>query len=208
MKLRQYLKEEQAIALADQSGIRERWRYGRLLLTDPEKTTPGGNLKDGVIERLIKQATASGRQLSRREIQRRLQAGRTYPTEVQLCQALAQFETWDDLHRANFPEIPRPEGAEDFDPRAAKPVRKTNHSEGFEPEALFPADKFNESSTLREMSEWAASCREWTERQAERDDARDKYLAKLVRAAGGNLDQTWGDVQGELDLWGDEPTDG
>jgi hypothetical protein len=208
VKLRQYLKEERAIALADQSGIMERWRYGRLLLTDPEMTTPGGNLKDGVIERLIKQATAGGRQLSRREIQYRLQAGKVYPTEPQLRNGIAQCESWFALTQAGFPEVPRPEGAEDFDPRAAKPARRTNHSEGYEPEALFPADKFNESSTLREMQEWAASCREWTERQAERDDARDKYLAKLVRAAGGNLDQTWGDVQGELDLWGDESSDG
>lgn len=48
-------------------------------------------------------AAKRGVTVSRREIQRRVQCARTYPTEAQMRQVLAHFETWDDLHRANFP---------------------------------------------------------------------------------------------------------
>jgi hypothetical protein len=97
----------------------ERWRFGRRLLMDDKATTPNGNLRHGVLARLIAEATASGYKLSEREIQRRLQCARTYLTEAQIRQLLADFGTWGDLHRANFPGVEMPPDAEPYDPRDA-----------------------------------------------------------------------------------------
>jgi hypothetical protein len=105
MKTTQYVRQERAIAVADSGGIRERWLWGLRLLRDPEAIAPGGGLKHGVTDQLVAAATGSGMKLSAREIRRRLQCARAYPTEAQIGRAVADFGSWRDLADANFPPI-------------------------------------------------------------------------------------------------------
>src|SRR5579864_8602474 len=107
MKLAQYLKDEKIISLADESGILERWRFGRRLLTDPEKITDGGQLRAGVTDRLLRQAEQAHLKLSEREIQWRMQCARTYLTESQIRNAVSDHHSWRALIDARFPAYSR-----------------------------------------------------------------------------------------------------
>ncbi len=103
MRVAQYTSQEKAIASADSGGIRQRWMYGLRLLNDEEKIAPAGGLRHCVTDALIRGAEKQGHRLSAREIQRRLQCARTYPTESQIRHAVSAFETWHDLVAAGFP---------------------------------------------------------------------------------------------------------
>ena len=193
MRLTRYAKLEKAIASGDGVGITERWHYGHVLLRDDERVTPAGNLRDGQISKLIEAAQTAGRVLSRREIQYRLQAARTYPTEAQLRKVLAQLETWWDLIQANFPAVEAPDGAEPYDPRTGQPKPRSSAganalpSAHYEQTELFP--KHDGDATLADLAAYQREMRDLTARFAARDNERAEYLDRLIAAAGGDL--TW-----------------
>lgn len=205
MKLAQYLKDEQIISLADESGIRERWRFGRRLVTDPDKITDGGQLRAGVTERLLKQAAQAHLTLSEREVRYRMQCARTYPTESQIGSAAAEHHSWRALCDAQFPAISRDHSEPDYDPRnersRQRPKPPNTLPERWEPTDLFPSEKFGPSSTVGELSCYAQEMQELTERFAARDEARAAYLARLRSKAGVTDSTSWQDAE-ELDLWG------
>jgi hypothetical protein len=197
-----YLREEKYITAQDAGGIRKRWEYGRRLLMDGKATTPNGNLRNGVLDALIGNATQSGYELSRREIQRRLQCGNAYQTEAELRQVLAQFATWDDLHRANFPPLEMPCDGEPFDPRDADERdrdagnagrRLLDHQDGFDSVCaeFWPTDTYGPLSTLAELAKYAGEMRELTERFLRRDEERERHLQALISAVDGDMSATW-----------------
>src|SRR5215472_14644692 len=105
MRLASYMRQERSIIASDGDTITQRWKWGRRLLLDDTAVTSNGNLKHGIIQRLLDKAKAEGYKLSEREIQRRLKCARTYQTEAEIRQALADFKTWWDLSTANFPPV-------------------------------------------------------------------------------------------------------
>jgi hypothetical protein len=110
VKLAKYTSGEKRIARTEGSGIVERWRWGRTLLTDTEKITPAGNLKHGVLPALIAAAQAKGLKLSEREIQLRMGCARAYSTEAEIRTAGADFGSWTELRDAGFPTVELPPG--------------------------------------------------------------------------------------------------
>jgi hypothetical protein len=211
MRYARYLRYEKNIAASDKGGVLERWSYGRRLIEDDTATTPAGNFRHGVLAKLVGNAAASGFKLSEREIQRRLQCGRTYETEAQIRHAVADFETWHDLAAAGFPAVEMPEGAEPFDPRdaderardtARELARRSQQENGAGQLTLFdyfPDDKFTELSTLGELAKYAADMAELTDRYARKDRERAAYLASLIGAVDGDMSKTWEEAQAALD---------
>jgi hypothetical protein len=197
MKYAGYLKHERNIAASDTGGVLERWSYGRRLLEDDTATTPAGNLRHGVLAILIGRARLRGYKIGDREIQRRLQAAKAYPTEAEIRQALTDFTTWDQLLNAGFPPVDAPadepadaqDGGEQ-DERLAAPGEQL---------ALFPAEQFTRLSTLGELAKYADEQREYTEHMAARDARRYAYLQLLIAAVGGDMSATWEDAQQALD---------
>lgn len=204
MKTTQYVRQEKAIASADAGGIRERWLWGLRLLRDGDAMSSEKSLRHGVTDQLVAAATGSGLSLSAREIQRRLQCARTYSTDYQIRRALADFETWDELSRANFPayEALPDEPAADHRTQAE---RDHDHARALldrlgDQGALFPLSDFEPVvTTLNELQTYAAQMRELTNRFAERDRKRRAYLDQLIDAAGGDLSMTWQDAHSRLD---------
>ncbi|HZR50055.1 MAG TPA: hypothetical protein VFB06_11105 [Streptosporangiaceae bacterium] len=210
MRYARLLRREKNIAASDTGGVLERWAFGRDLLTDPAKTTPAGNLKHGVLAELIGRAAAGGYKLTEQEIQRRLRAARTYPSEAQIREALTDFANWDALARAGFPPVEAPPDTLPFDPRdsgerARDAAREfTRHANGSGSEQLtlfdfFPDDKFTELSTLGELMKYAHEMAELTERYARKDRERAAYLDSLIAAVHGDLSKTWEEAQAALD---------
>lgn len=106
MKTIQYIRQEKAIAAAATADIRARWLWGLRLLRDPDAMSPTGkSLRHGVIEQLIATAQAVGLTLTEREIQRRLQCARTYPTEAQIRRSTTDFEHWSTLVQGRLPAL-------------------------------------------------------------------------------------------------------
>ena len=212
MRYARYLRLEKYIAASDTGGILERWRYGRRLLEDDTATTPAGNLRHGVLDRLTTNASARGFKLSEREIRYRLQCARTYGTEAEIGTASADFGDWTSLREAGFPAVEVPPDAEPCDPRDADErhrdtartlARRAGH-DATEPEQLalfeyFPDDRFGETSTLADLAKYTQEMAELTERFAQRDRERAAYLARLVDAAGGDLSVTWEQAHALLD---------
>lgn len=203
MKTTQYIRQEKAIAVADSGGIRERWMWGLRLLRDPEAMSSEKSLRHGVTDQLIAAAKAAGLKLSDREIQRRLQCARTYPTEAEIRQMLADFKTWDDLHRANFPAYEAPENEPPADHRTDA---ERKHDKGRalldligEQGTLFPLDHFEPvTTTLKELKDYADEMAELTARFAARDEERRAYLEQLIAAAGDDLSMTWQEAHDRL----------
>lgn len=175
MRYARYLRMEKYIAASDTGGIIERWRMGCRLLADDTATTPAGNLKHGVLAKLVAQAAANGYEIAEREIQRRLQAARTYPAEDQIRRAADTFRVWSELYNAGFPPVEVPPDTLPFDPRdaderardAARALAR-HGQEGDGQLALFeyfPEDRFTEVSTLGELAKYAGEMAELTERQ-------------------------------------------
>jgi len=211
MKYSRYLQLEKYIAASDTGGIIDRWRYGRRLIEDGDATTPAGNLKHGVLDKLIAQASARGIRISRSEINYRMQCGRAYVTEAEISTACGDFKTWSDLRAAGFPPVQVPLGAETdpFDPRGADEKRRDAAREmvRIAEEAggqlalfdHFPADRFDKLVTLSELTKWASEMADWTERQADADRRRLAYLKDLTDAVHGDLGKTWEEAQAALD---------
>jgi len=210
MRYARYLRYEKNIAASDTGGVLERWAFGRRLLEDGDATTPAGNLKHGVLAKLIGNATVAGFKIGEREIQRRLQAARTYPTEAQIRLAVDGFGTWSDLYNAGFPPVEMPADAEPFDPRDADERARdaarelARHGERGSENQLslfdyFPDDRFTELSTLAELAKYAAEMAELTERYRQRDEERAAYLARLISAVNGDMHATWEEAQAALD---------
>lgn len=102
MKTTQYVRQEKAIATADSNVIRERWLWGLRLLRNPAAMSSEKSLRHGITDQLVAAAQAAGLKLTAREIQRRLQCARTYPTEAQMRRVTSDFESWFDLLKADF----------------------------------------------------------------------------------------------------------
>jgi len=193
--LNRYMRQERRIAASDSGGIWERWRWGLRLLADEGRITAKGNLKHGVLEELIKGATARGHKLSEREIQRRLACARAYPTEAQIRQAVADFEVWSDLAEAAFPPREAPPDEPPADPRDAD-ERARDHARQLAELAgdqlsLFPDDMFGPLATLAELAKYAEEMRDLTARFSQRDAERAAYLQQLIDAADGDMSATW-----------------
>jgi hypothetical protein len=97
-------KLKERINKAEGSGIRYRWDSGQILITDTRLVTAAKHFRHGVPESL-----ASALRVSERELRRRLQCARTYPTAADIGHICGQFRTWRDLCEAGFPPLPRAE---------------------------------------------------------------------------------------------------
>jgi len=204
MKITQYVRQEKAIAAADSGGIRERWLWGLRLLRDPDAFAKGSSqLKPGTAEQLTAAATASGLKLSERELRYRLQLARVYPTEAEILQAIAEFETWSALIQANFPAFAAPDDEPPADHRT-KAERDHDHARALldligEQGALFSLRDFEPvTTTLKELQAYTEEMEGLTARFAERDKNRRVYLDSLIQAADDDLDMTWRDAQDRL----------
>lgn len=204
MRYTQYLKHEKHIAASDTGGILERWRYGRRLVMDQRATTPKGNLKHGVLQALLAKARAKGYKLSEREIQRRLQCARTYETEAEIRQALADFETWWELSTANFPAIEAPAEGEPYDPRNAEEKwhdfkkameRRQEENSGqlmFDLDLPhFPHDTYGPRTPVSSLIAACDESERYTDNMHKRDAERRAYVDELVIASEGDLEMAW-----------------
>ncbi len=206
-----YGRLEKAIAAADVSSIRARWEYGLRLLLDPTKTTPAGHLRNGVADRLIAAARRHGvTNLNRRELPYRIQAAKAYPSEAHIAHARAQYETWNKLREAGFPDVQLPLDADTtpFDPRteeerardAGEAVDRAARKASGQLELFeyFRETVADELSTIAELRKYAADMSEWTQRQARRDRERIAYVNRLSAAVGGDESKTWAEADTAL----------
>lgn len=197
MKVAQYLKAEKAINAAEAGGIRARWFYGLRLLKDPEVMSPGGGgLRHGVAAQLVAETKARGMRLSAREIQYRIQCARAYPTEAQIRNAIADFDTWFALTQAGFPAYPVAPDEPLADHRTEEEKRRDAARRLLDligdQGALFPLDQFEPAqSTVKDLQDYAEQMAELTERFAKRDRERSEYVAALVAAVDNDLSRTW-----------------
>lgn len=197
MKTTQYIRQENAIAAAEAGGMRERWMFGLRLLRDLEFFAPGSSqLKPGRTEELVKAAKAAGRNLSEREIRRRIQCARTYRTESEFGRAVAEFQSWRALAEAGFPQFDGEDGDLPADHRT-EAERKRDFARIVadmvgEQGTLFPLDRYEPAdSTLKDLEDYYAEMSGLTERFAKRDRQRREYLDRLKAAAAGDLSTTW-----------------
>lgn len=222
MRLGEYGRIEREITAAGNGTIYHRWKYGRRLLCDTQITTPNGNFRHGVIEKLVR---ASGGKLSERELQYRLRVGRAYPKQSQIRTACSDFETWSDLRAANFPPYEGDEDELPYNPLATDElivqhktgagridedgqyegggfVPREDHEEGAsapnEEGALIPRDTFPDTTPLRELDRWADEEMELAARHGERARKRRRYVDSLIKAANGDLNATLGEAEQNL----------
>lgn len=217
MRFGEYGRIERDITAAGNGTIWHRWKYGRRLLCDVEITTPNGNFRHGVIEKLVR---ASGGKLSESELRRRLRCGRTYPKRSQIGHAVSDFETWHDLIAANFPPYEGDEDELPYNPLDTEELIRQHETEEarrdedsrydggglipydqVEGGALIPRDTFGDTTTLRELDRWADEELELASRFSARAHKRRRYVDGLIKAANGNLDATL--VEAERRFHGD-----
>ena len=196
MRTTQYVRAEQAIVGADSGGIRQRWLWALRLLADPEfvSTGNGGGLRRGAADKLIAAVEARGMKLNQREIQRRLQCARAYPTESQMRQCLTLFRTWDELINAGFPAI---EAEPDEPPADYRTQTEKDHERAQQmllavggQGSLFP-DFEPEEVTVKDLIEYSDGQDAITERYARRGRERRAYIKVLSEAVGYDVLQTW-----------------
>lgn len=199
MKTAQYVSIERNIIASETGSIWQRWLYGLRLLRDPEAIAQGGGLKHGVTDQLIAAAKNRGIKLSPREIQYRIQCARTYPTESQMRNAVADFEAWRDLISAGFPPYPAEADDEPADARTPAERRRdlARHLAeiGLDQEALFPLDVFEPTqATLKDLCDYRDRQQRITEGFIATGNRRSQYLEALSVAVGHDLSQTWRDA--------------
>ena len=211
MRFGEYGKIERDISTSENGTIYHRWRYGRRLLCDIEITTPKGNFKHGVLEKMVR---ASGGKLSERELQRRLQCGRTYPKQSQIRHAVADYRSWRDLAAANFPPYEGDEDELPYNPLATEELVKQHRTGSerfgeddqydggglvprgeFEEGAIIPRDTFPDATPLHEIDRWADEEVEIAARHGERAHKRRRYVDGLIKAVGGDLNATLGEAE-------------
>ena len=221
MRFGEYGRIEREISASGNGTIWHRWRYGRRLLCDTEITTPAGNFRHGVIEKLVR---ASGGKISERELHRRRQCGNAYPKRSQIQQALLDFESWNQLQMANFPPYAGEEDELPYNPLATDELikqhktgservgedgqyegsglmpREDHEEHGEEPRegALIPRDTFPDTTPLSELVRWAEQERELARRFNARVDRLCYYIDSLVKAANGDLAMALGDAESRL----------
>jgi hypothetical protein len=204
MKTTQYIRQEKAIAAADAGGIWQRWIWGLRLLHDPEAMSSEKSLRHGVTDQLIKAATKAGLKLSSREIARRLQCARIYPTEGQMFQAIHDFGCWSDLLNAGFPAYEAAVGEPPADYRTVA-ERAQDRARGLgdlveRQGAAFPLRTFEPiEALLKELQEYAEQQEELTARFLAHGQKRREYLDSLIEAAEGDLSMTWQAAQDRLE---------
>jgi hypothetical protein len=208
MRYTQYLKLEKHIAASDAGGILERWRYGRHLLTDDGRITRNGHLKHGVLAELLGIAAKAGVVLAEREVQRRLQAARTYPTEVEIRLAADGFRLWSDLYNAGFPQVEVPDPGEPYDPRSASDKwrdwdneqKRRAEDSGMDPLFELPTHFSHDTYGPRTpVSTLVGACDEserYTSNMVKKDAERRSYVNELVAATGGNVGMAWYEAEG------------
>lgn len=221
MRLGEYGRIEREITTAGNGTIWHRWRYGRRLLCDAEMTTPAGNFKHRIIEKMI---LASGGKISERELRYRLQCGRTYPKKSQIGRASADFEYWWGLISAGFPPYEGDEDELPYNPLATDELivqhktgasridedgqyeggglipREDHEEHGEEPRdgALIPRDTYPDTTPLSELVRWAEQERELARRFNARVDRLCYYIDSLVKAADNDLHMTLGEAESRL----------
>lgn len=199
MNKSRYLKQERVIAATSGNDIRERWLWGLRVLRDPEVMSSEKSLRHGAADQLLAIAASGGLRLSAREIQRRLQAARTYQTESQIRRAVADFESWRDLAEANFPSYPAAEGESPADhrddgERLRDRERDLEDRFGEQGVLFLSSDVQPTLSPLKELQQYADEMAELTSRFVERDRKRREYVDQLIEAVGGDLSVTWLDA--------------
>lgn len=204
MKLTQYTRQEAAIAAAETNTIRQRWLWGMRLLHDADlMSAGGGGLRHGVAASLVEAAKTRGLTLSEREIRRRIQCARTYPTETQIGQILADFTTWSDLLTANFPPVDRPDGVADADWRTES-ERTSDRARALadhlsSQDAMFPLSRFEPvETTLKDLQDFVEEQEQITESFAATSRKRRAELERLIAAADGDLSVTWAEAHKRL----------
>lgn len=208
VKAARYGKIDKEIIAHDGGGIWERWRYGRLLLVDDTATTAAGNLQHGVLAKLILAAERHGIKVSEREIRRRVQCARTYPTRSQIGQLLTDFRTWDEVINSTWPEYPTLEDERPYDPRTDAELMNDQHRKGkglnlFGDQATRQYTLFDsfapETTSLATLDEWTRQQEEITARFVAIGIERRRYLDDLVKAVDGDMTATWATAQAALD---------
>lgn len=214
MRFAEYGRDERAISAADNSTSMERWRYGRRLACDAQMTTPAGNFKHGVLEKLIR---ASGGKVSESELQRRLRCGRTYPKLSQIRHAVSDFRAWRELIAAGFPPYEGDPDELPYNPLETKDIIKQHGTEGdrrdedsrYEEgglyprgecgtEAIIPRDTYGDSTPLHEVDRWADEELELAARHTGRAEKRRRYVDSLIKAVNGDLNATLGEAERRL----------
>lgn len=197
MKITPYVTAERRIKTDDTNGILHRRDYGLRVLADPSAVTKDGNLKNGVMEQLQAAGSKAGAKIGKREIQRRIQCAKAYPTDEQLRHAMSQYGSWFALAKAGFPDMDRLPGAPDADYRTE--IEKRHHLAA----ALLPIEEGQLSlfpdleptqDTLADMVKYADEMTAMTRRFAERDTVRWEYLQSLMYAVNGDTTVTWEDA--------------
>jgi hypothetical protein len=211
MRFAEYGRIERSISASDNGTIYERWRYGRRLLCDAQMTTPAGNFKHGVLEKLIR---ASSGKLSDRELRYRLQCGRTYPKRSQIGNAVADFGAWRDLIQAGFPPYDGDPDELPYNPLDTAELIKQHETqdERFredgqyddgglfvrsenEEGALIPRDTFGDDTPLSEVDRWADEQLELAARFTDRATKRRFYVDGLIKAVSGDMNATLGEAE-------------
>jgi len=200
MKLTQYTRQEAAIAASETNGIRQRWLWGLRLIRDGQlQSAGGGGLRHGVTEQLIQAAVQRDLKLSQREVQYRLQCARSYPTESQIRNAIADFPTWFALTQAGFPPYPKPDGEHPADHRTAPEItsdraRALADALGAQ-DALFPLSRFEPvETTLKDLRDFVDDQAKMTANFVATERRRRAELDLLVAAADGDMSMTWAEA--------------
>lgn len=211
MRLGEYGRIERAISAADNGTIFERWRYGRRLVCDRQTTTPAGNFRHGVLEKLVR---ASGGKIAERELQRRRLCGNAYPKRSQIQQALRDFDSWNQLQVANFPPYEGDPDELPYNPLDTEELVKQHETQGerfredgqydgggmfprseHEEGALIPRDCFPDTTPLAEIDRWTNEELELASRHADRAHKRRRYVDSLIKAVDGDLNATLGEAE-------------
>lgn len=214
MRFGEYGRIEREISASDSGTVYGRWKYGRRMLCDAEITTPNGNFRHGAMEKLIR---ASGGKLTERELQRRLQCGRTYPGQSQIRHAMSDFSSWFSLTQAGFPPYEGDEDELPYNPLKTEELVRQHETgrdridedgryEGgglmprteFEENAegaLIPRDTFPDTTPMYEVDRWADEEVELASRHAERAQKRRRYVDSLIKAVNGDLNATLAEAE-------------
>jgi len=178
--------------------------------TKPASETPNGNLRHGVLARLIAGAADGGCKLTEQEIQRRLKCARAYVTEAQIREAAHGFGNWDELARAGFPAAAVPAGGEPCDPRDTDEKWRdfgsdVKRSQGENPEQLmlsfdlpghFSHGRYGPGSPVSALIAACGESERYTANMTRKDKERRAYVTELLDAAGGDTSMSWYEAEG------------